>query len=292
MKRLVKRARAAVEPGFVWEDPGAGHLVACGDAGDAGFLAYLLERAAGDLEGASFDLVLADPPYQLASDNVIGLAGRKDMFFKEKWDRLDDAKMEELLLRSTSAAARVGARANVWFWISDWWLSDVKRALRSLTLRVWPTYVWCKSNPPHSIRKRCVASACEFLVMASAPGNYFNLDALPKQRSWFVAASDGEFHPAVCPWWVERPVVHAAERLRRRGESEYLNRAQKPLDATEALVRAGSPEGGLVLDLFGGTGTGLVAADRAGRRAVYVDEDPTQVREAARRLLQDRRDRG
>ena len=103
----------------------------------------------------------------------------------------------------------------------------------------------------------------------------------------------GEFHPAVCPWWVERPVVHAAERLRREGnKGEFLNRAQKPLDIVEALVRAGAPEDGLVLDLCGGAGTTLVAADRADRRAVYVDLDPKQVRAAARRLLTDRRQRG
>lgn len=280
----MKRLRQNVEPGFVWEDPVRGHLVACGDATDPEFLSGLLG-------GDSPALLLQDPPYQIASDNKINLAGRKDMFFPEKWDKLEDAEMEELLLRVAAAGRRVAPAGNVWVWTSDWWISDVKRALRSAGFKVWPTYVWCKSNPPHSVRKRCVASACEFLVMASAPDSYFDLAALPKQRSWFAAAPEGEFHPAVCPWWVERPVVHAAERLRKKGEKEYLNRAQKPLDVTEQLVRAGAPEGGLVMDLFGATGTGLVAADRAARRAVYVELDPTQVRAAASRLINDRRKR-
>jgi len=155
---------------------------------------------------------------------------------------------------------------------------------------VWPTYVWAKSNPPHSIRKACVASACEFLVMSSGVGAPFYLDNLPKQRSWFVAAPDGEFFPVVCPWWVERPVVHTVERLRRE-DGEFLNRAQKPLDVIEKLVRTGSTQGGLVMDLFGGTGTTLVAADRAKRVCYYVERDPEQVRAAARRLMEDRRKR-
>lgn len=284
----MKTLRKEVPVGFVWEDPERGHLVARGDVSDGEFLLYLLER----VEASSYDLVLADPPYQVSSSNVLTLEGRKDMFLSESYDGLSDGQMEDLLREFPAALREVTRNSNVWVWISDWWLSTVKRVLKDEGLRVWPTYVWCKSNPPFSIRKRCVVSACEFLVMASRGGDFFfDLEALPRQRNWFVAAPEGEFAPAVSPFWVERPVVHAAERLRREGEKEYVNRAQKPLDVTEALIRAGSPEGGLVLDAFGGTGTGLVAADRAGRRVVYVEADGEQVRRAARRLLEDRKER-
>jgi len=278
-----------VAPGFVWEDEVGEHVVACGDAADRAFLERLLRRVEGPPS-----LVLADPPYALASDEVIRLEGHKDMFLNEAWDRLDEPALRALLERLTASAAAVAPGGNVWVWTSDWWISDLKRMLRAAELKVWPSYVWAKSNPPHSIRKRCVVSACEFLVMSGGEGAYFDLAALPKQRNWFVSAPDGEFFPAVCPWWVERPVVHAAERLRRdalKPKGEFLNRAQKPLDVTTDLIRAGAPEGGLVLDLCGGTGTALVAADRAGRRCLYVDLDPVQVRAAAARLVKDRRER-
>ncbi len=102
--------------------------------------------------------------------------------------------------------------------------------------------------------------------------------------------ADGEFAPAVSPHWVERAVVSQAERL-KRADGRDVNQTQKPLDVVEALVRAGCPPDGLVLDACGGTGTTLVAADRAGRRCVYLDRDPSQVRAAASRLLRDRRGR-
>jgi len=282
------RLKQSICPGYVWEDPEGLHLIACGDFRDPGLLRGLLKRF-GEEE---FQLTLADPPYAVASEKQrIQLEGRKDQFLTEKWDLLTPEELRDLLVRLCLEVTRVTPAGNVWIWTSDWYVSELKWELKRLGLRVWPTYVWCKSNPPWQVRKSNPASACEFLVMASKKGNYFELDALPKQRNWFVASASGEldYSPAVSPYWVERPVVHAAERLRKVGEKEFLNRAQKPLDVTEALVRAGCPEGGLLLDLCGGTGTGLLAAERTGRRCVYVEKDPTQVRAAGRRLLEERR---
>ena len=285
----MKKIKTEVKSGFIWEDPEGKHIIACGDVCDVKFLTKLLKLKNGI---DSFHLTLADPPYVISSKQRINLKGRKDMFLNEEWDCLTEEAMEDLIERFCSAAFKVTHSGNIWVWTSDWWLSNIKRTLRNLSLRVWPTYVWCKSNPAFQIRKSNLASACEFLAMSSASGNYFNLDSLPRQRNWFVAHSDGEFTPAISPSWVERPVVHAAERLRRDGtKGEFLNRAQKPLDVTEALIRSGCPINGLVFDCFGGTGTTLVASDRANRNCIYVDLDPKQVRAAAQRLIKDRKRR-
>ena len=279
------RLRTEIAPGFVCRDEVAGHVLACGDASSVEFVGNLVSTLA-----TTPNLLLADPPYGVSSEKEIRLVGRKAQFLSERWDLLTEAELADLLDRVASLARdlRVG---NAWIWTSDWWVSNVKRSLRDAGLSVWPTYVWCKPNPAQSVRKRCLASACEYLVMASGPQAIFDLDALPRQRNWFVSDPDGTFRPAVSPGWVERAVVSQAERLAREDGSDSLNRAQKPLDVTEALVRAGAPEGGLVLDLFGGTGTALIAADRAKRRCVYVERDPVQVRAAASRLLLDRRER-
>lgn len=287
----MKRVRKEVAPGFVWEDPVAGHVVACGNAADAA----LVRRLVTEVADGPADLAFIDPPYNLSSSKQrINFGGlRKDMFLDEPWDKYEDADFALLLRGILHAALAVAPRGNWWCWTSDWWLSEVKRWLKAEGAhRVYPSYHWCKSNPAPSIRKTNFASAVEYVAMAAAaPKAFFDLSALPKQRNWYVAHPDGAFVPAVSPHWAERPVVSQAERLKRAGSREDVNRAQKPLDLVEALVRAGCPEGGLVLDTCGGTGTTLVAADRAGRRCVHLDEDPAQVRAAASRLIRDRRDR-
>lgn len=271
-------SRVRVERGFTWEDKERGHVVVCADATEPGSVQAALRNSGKP------DLVLLDPPYGLSSDAEISFAERSNLGLNETWDRFDATGVGPLLEALLTSAISVVTAGNLYIWTSDWWLSDVKRRMRAADFRVWPTYTWVKPNPPPSVRKACLVSACEYLAMASRGAHFFDLAAFPRQRNYFVAPG-GE--PVVSEFWVERPVVNQAERIRRL-DGSYLNKTQKPLDVTENIVRGACPEGGLVLDLCGGTGTATIAADRAGRRAVYVDGDPAQVAAVIRRLSDDR----
>ncbi len=286
----MKKIQTEVKEGFTWIDPEKGHIIACGDTTDKNFIRELLEQ----VKYKELQLIFADPPYQISSDNKITLKGRKDMGMSEEWDKINDSEMQKLIDDTASLASTFGPNSNIWIWTSDWWLSNIKKALKSEGFKVWPSYIWAKSNPPHSIRKKCVSSACEFLVMASGPDSYFNLNALPKQRNWFVSSPDGEKVPCVFPYWVERPIIHHKERIKKeeknkKGKNDPINKAQKPLDVTTNLILAGSEENKLVIDLFGGTGTTLIAADRTNRLCIYIEKDPIQVRATAKRLIADRK---
>jgi hypothetical protein len=60
---------------------------------------------------------------------------------------------------------------------------------------------------------------------------------------------------------------------------------QKPLALLERIVRCAAPEGGLVVDLFAGSGTLGVAASRTGRRFILGDESPVAIANSRARLL-------
>lgn len=61
---------------------------------------------------------------------------------------------------------------------------------------------------------------------------------------------------------------------------------EKPVGLLEPMIRYACPPGGLVLDLFAGSGSTLAAARGCGRRAVGIEADPQQAQKAARRLSQ------
>jgi site-specific DNA-methyltransferase (adenine-specific) len=77
-------------------------------------------------------------------------------------------------------------------------------------------------------------------------------------------------------WW--HTIVPTAGKER----TGYPN--QKPLGILRRIVRASAPPGGLVADLFAGSGTTGEACHQLGRRFLMVDNNPEAVRVMARRF--------
>lgn len=77
-------------------------------------------------------------------------------------------------------------------------------------------------------------------------------------------------------WWMTIVPTNCKER------TGYPT--QKPLKLLERIVAASSNRGDLVADFFCGSGTTGVAAKQLGRRYLLVDENPTAVEIAAKRL--------
>ncbi len=62
--------------------------------------------------------------------------------------------------------------------------------------------------------------------------------------------------------------------IRRDKAGDYVHPTQKPLGLVERAVRNSTAKGEIVLDVFGGSGSTLMAAERLGRRARLVELDP------------------
>jgi adenine-specific DNA-methyltransferase len=80
-------------------------------------------------------------------------------------------------------------------------------------------------------------------------------------------------------WTDVAPLRHAAASERTGFPT------QKPLALLDRIVRSASPAGGLVVDLFAGSGTTGVAAHRSGRRFILGDAGPVAIASARARLL-------
>lgn len=70
----------------------------------------------------------------------------------------------------------------------------------------------------------------------------------------------------------------------RVSSEDRLHQAQKPLELLRNMVKVCSPEDGVVLDPFVGSGSTLLAALTLGRRAIGNDGDPEHVDSARNRL--------
>lgn len=64
-----------------------------------------------------------------------------------------------------------------------------------------------------------------------------------------------------------------------------------PPELPEMCIKAGCPDGGTVLDPFGGAGTAGMVADRLGRHAVMIELNPEYAKMIKRRIARDRLER-
>ena len=69
----------------------------------------------------------------------------------------------------------------------------------------------------------------------------------------------------------------------KKPQKNDLHPTMKPVELVERAIRNSSRPGNVVLDPFGGSGTTLIAAEKAGRLARLIELDPRYVDVIVRR---------
>jgi DNA methylase/ParB-like nuclease family protein len=229
------------------------HRVGCGDARDLDFV----RRLVGD-EAA--DAAFLDPPYNVPISGHANAVGRHREFAMASGE-MDQAEFGAFLKQTLGVSASVSRDGAVHFVCMDWRhmdaVSTVGKAVYGELLNVC---VWNKSNAGMGSLYRSKHELVFVFRVGDVP--HFNVVELGKHgrnrtNVWDYASvnsfkgsrrEDLDLHPTVKP---SALVADAIQDVTRRGD--------------------------LVLDLFLGSGTTLVAAERVGRRFRGLDIDPAYV---------------
>ncbi|MCK5445009.1 MAG: site-specific DNA-methyltransferase [Rhodospirillaceae bacterium] len=216
------------------------HRLMCGDSTDTTNVAALLE-------GREADMVFTDPPWNVNYGAV------------EKGNA-QGYKVRTILNDSMTA--------------DDWvkFCADVAVSLRSATKPGAPLY--------------CVMSAQEWPVIDKAlrlAGFHWSSSIIWAKDTLVLSRKD--YHTQYEPIWYGWNA--AAARLAKvpdrkqsdlwqcdRPKKSELHPTTKPVELVERAVNNSSQPGDLVLDLFGGSGTTLIAAQQTGRKACLMEMDP------------------
>jgi DNA modification methylase len=118
--------------------------------------------------------------------------------------------------------------------------------------------IWHKPNPmPESVTDRCT-KAHEYIFLLTKNSKYYYDNDSIKEKS--VTTPNGiPFRNKRSVWTVTTKPFKGAHF------------AVMPQDLVEPCVKAGCPEGGVVLDPFAGSGTTLVVASRLNRSAIGIE---------------------
>lgn len=214
------------------------HRVLCGDA-------TVLSDVEKLLDGELPDMAFTDPPY-----NVNYANSEKDKRKGKNRPILNDALGEDFgtLLYDACVNILTLTKGAVYICMSSSELDRLQKAFRDAGGK-WSTFViWAKNT--FTLGRSDYQRQYEPILYGWREGT---------DHYWCGARDQGDV------WFVDKPVKND------------LHPTMKPVELVERAIRNSSKSRDIILDLFGGSGTTMIAAERSGRRARLVELDPKYV---------------
>ncbi len=214
------------------------HRVLCGDA-------TVLSDVEKLLDGELADMAFTDPPY-----NVNYANSEKDKRKGKNRPILNDALGEDFgaLLYDACVNMLTLTKGAVYICMSSSELDRLQKAFRDAGGK-WSTFViWAKNT--FTLGRSDYQRQYEPILYGWKDG---------ADHYWCGARDQGDV------WFVDKPVKND------------LHPTMKPVELVERAIRNSSKSRDIILDPFGGSGTTMIAAERAGRRARLVELDPKYV---------------
>lgn len=216
------------------------HRLMCGDSTKAEDVARLMD-------GKKADMVFTDLPYNIASDSknyAADVSKAMENLKNADWDnKFDIARCLEIITDSIAENASVYVctshflAGEIWNWMKQW--ADH-----------YSYCVWSKPNPMPSLSKRHWTWNTELICYATRGKHIFNF---PKEghclSTWTINKKNGKTgHPT-----------------------------EKPVEVPATAIEHSSVKNQTVLDLFGGSGSTLIACEQLNRTCYMMELDPKYI---------------
>jgi len=207
------------------------HRLMCGDSTN-------VEAVVELTGGAGIDMLLTDPPYNVAYEGGTGLTIQND--------DMEDLQFRQFLRDAFVTADTVMKKGAVFYiWHADSEGYNFRGACQDAGWTVRQCLIWKKSS----------------LVMGRQDYHW-------KHEPCLYGWKDGAGHL----WAADRKqtTILEFEKPHRNGEHPTM----KPVALFEYQMLNNTKGGDMVLDLFGGSGTTMLAAEKHGRHAYLMELDP------------------
>ena len=212
------------------------HRLGCGDSADH-------NAVLGLMGGAKADMIFTDPPYNCGGENKMvastirkGYANLKAAEWDQTFD-FADVEQNMLSVMSDNCTVYVCTSHHLFGQIIAW-------------MKTWADHdgfcVWAKSNPMPSLQKRHYTWCAELVCYATRGKHTFNFpDEGHTLNVWNLAKSvKNDLHPTM-----------------------------KPVGVPAHAIAHSSKPGDVVVDLFGGAGSTLLACEQLGRVCYICERD-------------------
>lgn len=195
-----------------------------------------------DIEDGSVDLVVTDPPYEIATTGA-GIYKQADKQYVKELNGMKDGFSEEVL----DELCRVMKKINIYFFCSQKQIIPLLDYFVKKKKCNWNILSWHKTNPIPACGNKYLTDT-EFILFFREKGVkvYGSFDT---KRTWY------------------------ATPLNQSDKKKYGHPTVKPLSILENLVVNSSQEGEVVLDCFMGSGSTGVACLNTNRNFIGIELD-------------------
>lgn len=215
------------------------------------------------VEESSVDMIFADPPYFLSTDEGISChSGKMVSVKKADWDSKLSVEEKHKFNRKWIRLCKHVLKNNGTIWISGTMsnIYSIGLALEQEGFKILNNITWQKLNPPPNISCRYFVHSTETILWAKKDNrtskHFFNYK-LMRELNNMKQAKD--------VW---------SSALTPKTEKQFgKHPTQKPLWLLEKIILASTEQNGLVLDPFLGSGTTAVAALKTKRRFIGIDRE-------------------
>ncbi|MCT4591893.1 MAG: DNA methyltransferase [Candidatus Gracilibacteria bacterium] len=237
------------------------HFLVCGDSTDP----ETVKRLVGDNK---INTIYSDPPYNISYDYQKGL-GEKD---KYKCGEVDDKLTQSEYRKFLEATLLSGLKhcepnAHIFYWCDQKYIGVLQDVYRQHGIDNKRVCLWIKNNQnttPQVAFNKCF----EPCVYGTIGKPYLSDKSLN-----FTEILNPEIDTG------NRTIDDIMDLLdiwmvKRLPTSEYLHPTQKPVTLHEKPLKRCTKVGDHVLDMFGGSGSTLIACEQLGRKVFLVEKDP------------------
>jgi len=270
---------AITQPGDIWIL--GNHRLMCGDSST-------VEDVDRLLDGQPIHLVNTDPPYNVKveprSNNAIA-AGLSSFPASDAIESADargmhhqgfDLARHKGKAHATHKKLRPKDRPLANDFVSDEeferlldaWFGNMARVLEpGRAFYIWGGYANCGNYPP--VLKRCELYFSQAIIWVKEHPVLTRKDFMGNHEWCFYGWREGAAHVFLGP-------NNAVDvwPVKKVNPQSMIHLTEKPVELAVRAIQYSSRAGENVLDLFGGSGSTLIAAEQTGRRAYLMELDP------------------
>jgi len=220
-------------------------------------------------EEGFFDMIFADPPYNLSNGGFTVHAGRMVSVNKGDWDKSNGFEDDYTFHYKWLKECKRLLKPNGTLWVSGTYHSIYQcgHALQSLGYHILNDIAWFKPNASPNLSGRYFTASHETLIWARKSKDakhYFNYKYM-KEGNWKDDFLKNPGKQMRSVWAIGTP--KAIEKVFGKHPT------QKPIELLKRIVLASTQKGDKILDPFAGSSTTGLAAYLYGRSFVGIDNE-------------------